>query len=137
MRPVSRRRANRIRELEEEPGGNAPFGVVGRADGTVTDDNRRQPSGRGGNAALYFGTHWPGLFAGVVPASGYYTVEDEFLANLRGVAVLAAWGTDPGHRDANAYQKALVARLQKAGADVTPREQDGRATDRPGKMPLP
>ena len=84
---------------------------------------------RGGNAAPYFGTHWPDRFAGIVPAAGYYPVEDAFLGNLDHVAVLAAWGDDPGHRDANAYQKALVGRLSKAGADVTGRAQAGRATD--------
>jgi hypothetical protein len=58
--------------------------------------------------------HWPGVFAGVVPASGYYSVPDDLLTNVRHVHVLAAWGTDQGHDAANAYSSKLVERLRSA-----------------------
>jgi len=80
---------------------------------------------RGGNAAWYFGIHWPCRFAGVIPASGYYPVDDAFLANLSSVRVLAGVGGDPGHRDSNRQTLRLA---EKVDAEVF--RAEGRAACR-------
>ncbi len=85
---------------------------------------------RGGNAALYFGVHWPELWAGVVTASGYYPVEDDTWPNLGHVAVLAVRGSDPGHKGANDFTGALARKLRAAGVDdVSELRSDTRAID--------
>jgi hypothetical protein len=85
---------------------------------------------RGGNATLYFGAHWPGLWAGIVPASGYYPVERDTWPNLGHVAVLAARGGDPGHRGANDFMKSLGILLARARhPDLTEHVEEGRAID--------
>jgi len=70
---------------------------------------------RGGNAAWYFGVHWPDRFAGVMPASGYYPVPDKLLGNLDHVGVFAAIGVDRGHRDSNAYTEKTARLLKRRG----------------------
>jgi len=85
---------------------------------------------RMGNATLYSGVHWPDLFAGVCPSSGYYVFDDALMPNLAGVAVLAGRGMDAGHKDANAFMKNLVARLRRGGhTDVRGEVVEGRAVD--------
>jgi len=85
---------------------------------------------RGGNAALYFGAHWPGLWAGIVPASGYYPVERDTWPNLRHVAVLSARGGDRGHRGANDFMKSFSILLARARhPDLSEHIQEGRAID--------
>ncbi|MHC4953781.1 MAG: hypothetical protein ACYTGZ_07810 [Planctomycetota bacterium] len=87
---------------------------------------------RGGNATLYFGTHWPDRFAGIITASGYYKVEDRLLNNLRHVAVLAASGADKGHRDSNAFTAKLATALKRRGhSHVDTFRSKGRAIDDP------
>ncbi len=68
---------------------------------------------RFGNAAWYFGTHWPDRFAGIVGASGYYPGAQSVIGNAEHVAVLAAWGTDRGHRGANRWTKDFVQQLRR------------------------
>lgn len=85
---------------------------------------------RFGNTALYEGLHWPDLWAGIVPAAGYYDFDDALLPNLEHVAVLAAHGTDKGHRAANDCTARLARRLATARhRDVTQHAAAGRAID--------
>jgi hypothetical protein len=67
---------------------------------------------RGGNAAWYFGVHWPDRFSAILPASGYYPIDDKLLGNLDHVAVLAAVGVDRGHRDSNSFTAKLAETLR-------------------------
>ena len=87
---------------------------------------------RGGNAAWYFGIHWPDRFAGVIPASGYYRVPDKLLGNLDHVGVFAAFGVDRGHRDSNRHTEKMARLLKARGhSRVGIYRSDGRAVDGP------
>lgn len=83
---------------------------------------------RFGNATWYLGLHRPDLFAGIVPASGYYAVEDALLENLLPVPVLALAGDDRFHRAANEYTVKTAKKLERKGhSDVTLVESEGKA----------
>lgn len=85
---------------------------------------------RFGNMTWFEGLHAPDLWAGIVPAAGYLEFEDALLPNLRHVAVLAAWGTDPGHKAANQCTSRAAGRLAAAKhPDVTTHAGGGRAID--------
>jgi len=85
---------------------------------------------RGGNAAWYFGIHWPDRFVGVLPASGYYKSHDKLLGNLEYVGVFAAFGTDRGHRDSNKYTEKTARLLKRRGHKrVELFRNEGRAVD--------
>ena len=80
------------------------------------DRNRVFVSGysRLGNATLYNALHWPDLFAGACPASGFFEFPDAMIGNLATVALLVAHGSDGGHKGANEFSKKLVSRLRRA-----------------------
>ena len=87
---------------------------------------------RAGNSAWYHGVHWPDLWAGILPVSGYYKTDAAMWDNLRNTAIFAAHGGDRMHRAANDFTARLARKLKgREGFTVELLKAKGRGVDPP------
>ena len=81
---------------------------------------------RGGNCAWYFATHYPDLFAGAAPGSGYYPTAVTMEQNLANIPLLIGSADDRMHRAANIWSKRVAARFERRKFRVTSVDGQGR-----------